>query len=33
MIAKLMFLLGNNYSREAIVEMMSQSLRGEITTD
>jgi L-asparaginase len=33
MIAKLMFLLGNNYSREEIVEMMSQSLRGEITTD
>lgn len=33
MIAKLMFLLGNNYSREDIVEMMSQSLRGEITTD
>jgi L-asparaginase len=33
MIAKLMFLLGNNYSREDIVEMMNQSLRGEITTD
>lgn len=33
MIAKLMFLLGNNYSRDEIVEMMSQSLRGEITTD
>lgn len=33
MITKLMFLLGNNYSREEIVGMMNQSLRGEITTD
>ena len=33
MIAKLMFLLGHDLSRDEIVEKMNQSLRGEITTD
>ena len=33
MIAKLMFLLGHDLSRNEIVEKMNQSLRGEITTD
>ncbi len=30
-IAKLSYLIGNNYSTDKIKKMMSQSLRGELT--
>jgi L-asparaginase len=33
MIAKLMFLLGHNLSREEIIQRINESLRGEITID